>query len=97
MAQDGDFVTGDRLVTTHINLDANGTRVWSTYEPLQPFSFVLNQQPMIDGFYEVIFKMRAGDRMMAVIPSHLGYGESGNGPIPPNALLHFDIEVLNIQ
>jgi len=97
MSDEGDFVTPERTVTTHINLDANGQRVWSTYEPLQPFTFVLNQVPMIDGFKEVIVRMRQGDRMMAVIPSHLGYGESGNGPIPPNALLHFDIEVISVQ
>jgi len=97
MAKEGDFVTPERVVSTHINLDANGQRVWSTYEPLQPFTFVLNEVPMIDGFKEVIVRMRAGDRMMAVIPSHLGYGERGNGPIPPNALLHFDIEVLSVQ
>lgn len=97
MADKGDFVTPERTVTTHINLDANGQRVWSTYEPLQPFTFVLNQIPMIDGFKEVIVRMRQGDRMTAVIPSHLGYGERGNGPIPPNALLHFDIEVISVQ
>ena len=97
MSDEGDFVTPERTVTTHINLDANGQRVWSTYEPLQPFTFVLNQVPMIDGFKEVIVRMRQGDRMMAVIPSHLGYGPRGNGPIPPNALLHFDIEVISVQ
>lgn len=91
-----DSVTRDKLITTHINLDANGNRVWSTYES-QPFAFVLNRQPMITGFNEVIMLMREGDRIHAAIPSHLGYGPSGNGPtIPPNADLLFDIEVLEI-
>ena len=94
----GDFFGPDRVVSTHIILKANGNKVWSTYEPLQPFVFVQNQQPMIEGFKEAIKFMRVGDRIMAVIPSDLGYGPSGNGPsIPPNALLHFDIEILEIQ
>ena len=94
----GDFFGPDRVVSTHIILKANGNQVWSTYEPLQPFVFVQNQQPMIEGFKEAIKYMRVGDRIMAVIPSDLGYGPSGNGPsIPPNALLHFDIEIIEIQ
>lgn len=97
-SDEGDFFSPDRAVATHIILKANGNQVWSTYEPLQPFVFVQNQQPMIDGFKEAIKYMRVGDRIMAVIPSELGYGPSGNGPsIPPNALLHFDIEILSIQ
>ncbi len=98
MAKEGDFVTRERLVTTHINLIVGDKTVWTTYEPLQPFAFVLNQQPMIAGFDEVIMYMRAGDRLMAIIPSHLGYGERGAGAdIPPNSTLHFDIEVLSVE
>ena len=92
-----DSVTRDKLITTHINLDANGQRVWSTYET-QPFAFVLNRQPMITGFNEFIMYMREGDHLHAFIPSHLGYGASGNGPtIPPYSDLLFDIEVLSID
>ncbi len=96
-AEEGAFVTRENPVTTHINLYANGINAWSTYEPLRPFTFVLNETPMIAGFDEVIMYMREGDQIHAMIPSHLGYGASGNGPrIPPNAELLFDIEVLQV-
>lgn len=96
-AEEGEFVTSDKLVTTHINLYVGDERVWTTYEPLEPFAFVLDQQPMIDGFNEVIVLMQEGDRITAIIPPHLGYKDRPNGPIPANSTLNFDIEVLSVD
>ena len=98
MSTEGEFVTGDKQVSTHINLDVNGKIVWTTYEPLRPFDFVLDRQPMIAGFNQVILYMRSGDRLSAIIPSYLGYGAKGAGSsIPPNSELLFDIEVLSLD
>jgi FKBP-type peptidyl-prolyl cis-trans isomerase len=32
-----------------------------------------------------------------VIPSDLGYGPRGSGPIPPNATLLFDVWLVNVE
>ena len=51
---------------------------------------------MISGVTEALLDMREGDKVRLFIPSYLGYGERGNGPIPPNADLVFDVELLKM-
>ena len=52
---------------------------------------------MIAGFTEGVQKMKVGDKAVLFIPSHLGYGERGGGPIPPNSDLIFELEMVEIQ
>lgn len=48
---------------------------------------------LIAGFKEALMTMKVGDKIRVFIPPHLGYGEQGGGPIPPNANLIFDLEI----
>jgi peptidyl-prolyl cis-trans isomerase A (cyclophilin A) len=95
---EGTAVTQGALVSTHINLTVGDKVVWSTYNPPgQPLDFQAGVTPLIQGFLEVVLLAKTGDRILAVIPPHLGYGERGAGTdIPPNATLLFDIEVLSV-
>ncbi|MBC7439424.1 MAG: FKBP-type peptidyl-prolyl cis-trans isomerase, partial [Flavobacterium sp.] len=65
------------------------------YEPL-PFQ-AGRKEGMIPGFLEGIDKMNLGDKAVIFIPSNLGYGAAGagNGIIPPNSNLIFEIELLD--
>jgi FKBP-type peptidyl-prolyl cis-trans isomerase FkpA len=41
--------------------------------------------------------MRVGGKRQLIIPAALGYGPDGSGPIPPNAVLVFNVEVISAQ
>ncbi|NNE76933.1 MAG: peptidylprolyl isomerase, partial [Pricia sp.] len=61
------------------------------YEPTpMPYS---PDASLIPGFKEGLLNMKVGDKARIFIPSHLGYGPQGGGPIPPNADLVFDLEI----
>ena len=50
---------------------------------------------LIPGFKEGLQQMNYGDKVLLIIPSHLGYGEQGSrGVIPPNADLLFQLEIV---
>ncbi|MFC0679264.1 FKBP-type peptidyl-prolyl cis-trans isomerase [Lysobacter korlensis] len=68
----------------------------SSYERGEPATFVLPQ--MVPGWQEGIPLMNVGSKYRFWIPSKLGYGEQGTpgGPIPPNATLVFEVELLDI-
>lgn len=51
---------------------------------------------LFPGFKEGLLTMKIGDKIRVFMPPHLGLGEQGGGPIPPNSNLIFDIEVTGI-
>jgi cyclophilin family peptidyl-prolyl cis-trans isomerase len=51
---------------------------------------------LIAGFREGLLRMKVGDKVRLFIPSHLGFGPQGGGPIPPNSNLVFDVEITGI-
>ena len=50
---------------------------------------------LIPGFDQGVIGMREGGRREIVIPSELGYGPSGQGPIPPDSTLVFVVDVVS--
>jgi FKBP-type peptidyl-prolyl cis-trans isomerase FklB len=60
-----------------------------------PATFPVNG--VIPGWTEALQLMRVGDKWQLVIPSKLAYGEEGPGPIGPNSVLIFDVELLGIE
>ena len=61
----------------------------------EPVSFPLNG--VIPGWSEGVQLMKVGSKFEFTIPSALAYGPSGTGPIPPNSVLVFDVELLEIN
>lgn len=50
---------------------------------------------VIPGFSQGLKMIQPGGKYRLCIPSKLGYGEAGTGPIPPNADLVFEVELLS--
>ena len=63
----------------------------------KPFTFRLGGGTVIPGWDQGVDGMKVGGKRTLVIPASLGYGADGAGPIPPNANLIFDVELLDVQ
>jgi len=61
----------------------------------EPVSFPLNG--VIPGWSEGVQLMRPGALFEFTIPAALAYGPSGTGPIPPNSVLVFEVELLEVN
>lgn len=57
------------------------------------------EEGLIAGFKEALLSMKVGDRVRVFIPSALAYGKEGfgNGLIPPDADLVFEIEIVDAE
>jgi FKBP-type peptidyl-prolyl cis-trans isomerase FkpA len=62
-----------------------------------PLSFTLGAGQVIRGWEQGVLGMKAGGVRRLIIPPSLAYGQSRFGPIPPNATLVFEIELLEVS
>jgi FKBP-type peptidyl-prolyl cis-trans isomerase FkpA len=74
----------------------DGKEFDSSYARGQPAEFPLNR--VIKCWTEGVQLMKVGGKARLTCPATIAYGERGTpgGPIPPNATLHFDVELLGI-
>ncbi|WP_202594946.1 FKBP-type peptidyl-prolyl cis-trans isomerase [Blastopirellula marina] len=72
----------------------DGTVFDSSYERGEPARFPVSR--VIAGWTEALELMKTGAKWKLFVPSDLAYGEQGNPTIPPNSVLIFDIELLEV-
>ena len=65
----------------------------SSYERGEPATFPLHR--LIEGWQMAIPQMGVGDTIEIAVPSNLGYGPRGKGPIPGGATLVFKVELID--
>ena len=73
----------------------DGTEFDSSYESGEPVSFQV--RGVIPGWTEALQLMPVGAKWRLFVPYDLAYEDRGQGPIPPNSALVFDIELLGIE
>jgi FKBP-type peptidyl-prolyl cis-trans isomerase FklB len=84
----------DTVTVNYVGTLING-KIFDGNEPTTPAQFTVNK--LIPGWTEALGLMRVGDKWHLVIPANLAYGArgAGDGLIPPNQVLIFDMELLS--
>lgn len=88
------------LATNKVKVNYRGTLLDGTvfddsYSRGGPAEFELDK--VIRGFQEGLLNMSEGSKFILYIPPSLGYGERQVGKIPPNSLLIFEVELLEVK
>lgn len=88
--------TKDQFVTAHYRgKHLDGSEFDSSYDRNEPATFRLNN--VISGWTEALQLMEVGSKWELYIPPGLGYGEQGSGPIGPNEVLIFEVDLLGVK
>jgi peptidylprolyl isomerase len=88
---------GDEVQMNYTGMFLDGKKFDENLNTESPFSFKLGTGQVIAGWDEGILLLHEGEEAKLIIPSDLGYGEQGTGPIPPNTTLVFDVKLLKIK
>ena len=76
-----------------------GKKFDSSVDRGEPLEFTLGEGRVIKGWDQGVEGMKVGGKRTLIIPSHLAYGKRnmGNGAIPPDSDLIFDVELVGVK
>lgn len=85
---------GDEIKINYEGTLLSGEVFDSSYKRGAPAAMPLEN--LVPGWMEALPKMHVGDEWIVYLPPKLGYGSAGAGPIPPDSVLVFRIELLGV-
>lgn len=93
---------GDVVSVNYTGRLKDGTAFDSNIDPKfghagELLTFTLGAGQMISGFDKGVVGMKVGEKKTLVLPPEEAYGDKGAGPIPPNATLTFEVELISIK
>jgi len=90
---------GDTISVNYVGALENGTVFDASANHGGPATFQIGVGQLIKGWDIGIPGMKVGGKRKLVVPPSLGYGSQnvGNGLIPPNSTLTFEVELLAVQ
>ena len=95
---EGSAAQAGQTVTVHYTgWLVSGQKFDSSVDRGQPFTFDLGVGQVIKGWDEGVAGMKPGGVRKLIVPPSLGYGSRGIGPIPPDATLTFEVQLLKAQ
>ena len=78
-------------------VDGKGLQFETSRGQDPPFAFTIGAGQVIAGWDQGLIGMKTFGLRRLVLPPSLAYGSGRRGPIPPNATLVFDVELLSVQ
>jgi len=91
-------IAGKEVTVHYTGWLLDGAKFDSSKDRSQPFSFPLGAGHVIKGWDQGVQGMKVGGSRKLTIPAELGYGARGaGGVIPPNAVLVFEVELLQVD
>jgi len=92
---------GDKVTVHYEGTLLDGTKFDSSFDRKEPFTFILGQGKVIDGWEDALVNFKKGSKGVLLIPSKMAYGrlairEKGIN-IPGDSVLIFKIEVVKVE
>jgi peptidylprolyl isomerase/FKBP-type peptidyl-prolyl cis-trans isomerase FklB len=86
--------SGDEVKVNYEGTLTDGTVCDSSYRTGEPVVFPVGG--LIPAWNEALTLMKPGDAWILYVPPALGYGPEGKGPIPPDSVMVFKLELLGV-